>query len=197
MGSIYNNYKSKRLSSLRSKEGFTLVELMIVVAIVGILAAVAIPNYLKYQARARQSEAKIALASVFTAEKSAFAEYGSYHSCLPHIGYTPDSQNRYYSAGFSATNSVAIAGITCNADGITTNEATTNTIVVCFTNRQSMNGTAAMTNVSCAAATATITTDSFLAGAAGSINRSASTTTQTDVWQINDSKVLINPRIGI
>ncbi len=179
-------------------KGFTLVELMIVVAIVGILAAVAIPNYMKYQAKARQTEAKIALASIFTAEKSAFAEYGSYHACLPHVGYTPESQNRYYSSGFSATNAAVVALLPpCNANGMTTNEQTTNTIVVCFTNRESMNSTAAMTNVSCAAATATITVDSFLIGAAGSINRSAATTLQTDVWQMNDAKVITNPRLGI
>ena len=43
------------------------VGLLIVVAIIGILAAVAIPNYQKFQARARQSEAKIALSAAYTA----------------------------------------------------------------------------------------------------------------------------------
>ena len=46
------------------KRGFTLIELMIVVAIIGILAAIAIPNFIKFQAKSKQSEAKTNLKAI-------------------------------------------------------------------------------------------------------------------------------------
>ncbi|MGE0470150.1 MAG: type IV pilin protein [Nitrospira sp.] len=64
--------------SLRKQEGFTLIELMIVVAIIGILAAIAIPNFLQYQMKSRQSEAKTNLMAIKTSEVSWQGERGCY-----------------------------------------------------------------------------------------------------------------------
>jgi len=66
------------LKSFRKQEGFTLIELMIVVAIIGILAAIAIPNFLQYQLKSRQSEAKTNLQAIKTSEVSFQAERGCY-----------------------------------------------------------------------------------------------------------------------
>ena len=64
----------------RNKRGFTLIELMIVVAIIGILAAIAIPNFLRFQLRARSSEGKTNIGALRTAQESFRAEFGSYRS---------------------------------------------------------------------------------------------------------------------
>lgn len=62
------------------KGGFTLIELMIVVAIIGILAAIAIPNFLRFQLKAKSSEGKTNLAAIRTAEESYYSEFGTYVS---------------------------------------------------------------------------------------------------------------------
>ncbi len=72
------------LKSLRKQEGFTLIELMIVVAIIGILAAIAIPNFLQYQMKSRQSEAKTNLGAIKTSEVSWQGERGCYLAIARH-----------------------------------------------------------------------------------------------------------------
>ena len=69
------------------KGGFTLIELMIVVAIIGILAAIAIPNFLQFQLRSKTGEAKTNLAAIRTAEEGYFAEFNNYVAA----GSTPGS----------------------------------------------------------------------------------------------------------
>jgi prepilin-type N-terminal cleavage/methylation domain-containing protein len=61
-----------------AEAGFTLVELMIVVGIIGLLSAIAIPNFITYQARSRRSEAYVNLAAVARIQSTYHAERGEY-----------------------------------------------------------------------------------------------------------------------
>ena len=67
------------LPSTRKRfHGFSLMEVMIVVVIIGILAALAYPNLEKYLKRARQTEAKTNLSAIYTAQKIYFSLHQSY-----------------------------------------------------------------------------------------------------------------------
>jgi prepilin-type N-terminal cleavage/methylation domain-containing protein len=79
----------------RRKRGFTLIELMISIPVIGILAAIAIPNFIKFQARSKQSEAKANLKAMFTAEKAYIQEKDKYSPYVGTIGFSPERNNRY------------------------------------------------------------------------------------------------------
>ncbi len=66
------------LAKLRSKKGFTLIELLIVVAIIGILAAIAIPQFSSYRAKAYNSAAQSDLKNLKTALESFYADNQKY-----------------------------------------------------------------------------------------------------------------------
>src|SRR5688572_25111798 len=72
----------------KNQKGFTLIELMIVVAIIGILAAIAIPNFIRYQLRSKQAEAKTVLGGIKTSQESFRAEYDNYVNVGAAIGNT-------------------------------------------------------------------------------------------------------------
>jgi type IV pilus assembly protein PilA len=99
----------KRLiESLKRQDGFTLVELMVVVAINGLLSAVAVPNFKKYQAKAKISEAKLQLSALYTAESAFFSDFNIYHNCLTYMGFDPgpETPNRYYAIGFTVASNI-------------------------------------------------------------------------------------------
>jgi prepilin-type N-terminal cleavage/methylation domain-containing protein len=81
---------------VRNKKGFTLIELMIVVAIIGILAAIAIPNFMKFLAKTKRSEVKYNLAAIYTCELSWFGENNAFSNSFNEIRWEPEGKIYYY-----------------------------------------------------------------------------------------------------
>ena len=165
-------------SKLRGKKGFTLIELMIVVAIIGILAAIAIPNFLKFQAKSKQSEAKTNLGAIFTGQLSFFGEQNAY-GLFPQISWSPSGTPRYHytlagwddnvgsSAGVLATSLGGAPNWITNLNNVTDNTGTL------------------ITPVPPAIVLGPPAT--FTAGAGGKISNS----TTLDAWSINQDRRLI------
>ena len=65
--------------------GFTIIELMLVVGMIGILSTLAIPIMIRFQLKAKAAEGRTNLAAIREAEESYFAEWGAYASALPVI----------------------------------------------------------------------------------------------------------------
>ena len=87
----------KRLR-LQSEAGFTLIELLVVVAIIGILAAIAIPQFAAYRKRGHEAQVKSDLRNAAVAQESYFAQNSTYMSGTMTSG-SP--------AGFNATTGVS------------------------------------------------------------------------------------------
>lgn len=85
----------------KGQSGFSLVELMVVVAIIGVLATIAIPRVNRFIAKSRQTEAQVNLSSLYTFNKNFFVEFQGYTTAFDAMGFKPEGNLRY-NVGFSA-----------------------------------------------------------------------------------------------
>ena len=196
--------------TIRRQDGFTLVELMVVVAIIGLLSAVAIPNFQKYQARSKTAEAKLQLSAIYTAEASFFADYNIYHTCLNYMGYNPfeEKNTRYYTTGFNVTGSADATAYTSavNAGIDSSSAGCPNGLTAADNSSFYLAGKAIgayladNSHLHCTAhGTQTSTTMTYVAGAAGVIHKAftgASGAAGSSAFTIDQAKKISTVRNG-
>ena len=167
------------MGTRKDRKGFTLVELMVVVVIIGILAAIAVTNYLKVQAKSKQSEAKINLAAICSAQLSYFGEKNAYGD-FTKINWSPTGAPRYHYqlgawnlGGDNVNAGNSAAGLTQASWAGNLNGATDNGDLVSGALTPGINNGA--------------TPPAFIAGASGRIGSGA----PVDGWVINQKRILV------
>lgn len=77
-------------------KGFTLIELMVVVAIIGIISAIAFPSYDSYMKKSRRADAKVALSTIADRQERSYLQNNTYSSTLTAISMSAVSDEGYY-----------------------------------------------------------------------------------------------------
>ncbi len=180
--------------------GFSLVELMVVVAVVGVFASIAVPNFHRYQAKARTVEARNNLAAYFVAAKAAYSEWNMYIGNFVAIGFRPEGRLGYR---VTVVNAAAMPGgyvgpdeATCVTTGgapADCDQSGTDGVPWGMSWTEAIAPSAIVPtapDASCAPATASAT---FAACASGQHNGSP----VVDTWRIDERKILVNTMAGI
>ena len=112
---------------LSNNKGFSLIELMVVVAIIAILSTIAIPSYNNFQAKARQKEGFSLLGAYYTAAQASRAEMGAFPGNFLETGFQPSGTLHYRVTAADNAGFVPRYGTRLNAGCVATNGGCTGT----------------------------------------------------------------------
>lgn len=159
---------------------------------VGLLAAIAVPNFLQFSCKAKQSEAKTNLAGLFTAEKAFYGEYGFYTSDLVSANWAPYERPVYVygfaNAGPDDLTDQDRAQLSGYDDSRKDSANPKVQQAMSFDTSKMVDSYGSRLDASSLPSDTGVERDRFLAGAAGNIDRDAT----LDVWTIDQQKTVTN-----
>ena len=188
---------------IKNNKGFSMIELMVVVAIIGVLAAIGIPQYSKFQAKARQSEAKLSLAALFTAEESFRQEWNQFSTNLNNIGFSVQGSRLRYKTGFGAgtcTSYTTTGGAPAEvssanntwSDGASVNTSNASWAYTASATTPTIGGFGTPLYAACASGAFTA-----LAYGSPASNVTNPSATDGDAWSVNEVKLIQNTQVNL
>ncbi|GAP67394.1 type IV pilus assembly protein [Mizugakiibacter sediminis] len=133
---------------MRTTRGFSLIELMVVVAIIVILGAIAIPSYRQYALRAHRTDAKRTLMDAAQRQERYFYSNNRYAATAASIGLSSSSAGSYYTFGIVSASTTAYA-LQATPVGAQTQDTQCGTLGLDSAGRRTVSGTSASTPDDC------------------------------------------------
>jgi type IV pilus assembly protein PilA len=195
------------LSKFFSKKsrGFTLVELLIVVAIIGVLSTLGVPTFRRMIQKSKKSEAKVNLGALYTAEAAFKAEYSVFGNNLSRMGFEIDGSpaNMTYNIGFfggDCQGQGTAHPVISNAQGLQLNQA----FPAYYTGFAATDTRAGYgINSGCVGGgNSSVDGLTFTARAEGVVSPSyvrsnPTATSQLDIWTMDQGRTLVNTQDGV
>jgi len=127
---------------MKKNKGFTLIELMIVVAIIGVMSAIAFPSYDSYMKKSRRADAKVGLSKLADKQERFYLQNNTYTNSFAAAGLNTSnaSEEGYYSFAISSADLVSGFIITATAGSSQANDTGCTTMTLSSTGAKEPNG---------------------------------------------------------